>query len=301
MPDAIAHYRILDRIGATALGEIYRTRDTRVGRSVALTILSDAMVSDAERLNRVLSAARRAVTLSHPNIAALFDVGEDGPRWYLASEYVPGDLLSTKICGTPIDVRRAVDFAIQLADALAEGEARGISHGDIRADTIVISSKDRPKLGHFGLSEISFREQRPAHGAQNDASSDRQGALNDIRALGWVMHEMLTGRRLSPAQRESAASPATINAAVPRELDAIVRKAVSADLATSYQTAATLGAELRALAAILDARAAMGRDAVAPPPASSRRIPAATALLGLGVLLGLAAWLWRVACPACHG
>lgn len=256
MPDAIAHYQILDRLGPTALGEAYRTRDTKVGRSVAVTILSEKIVSDPGRLTRVLGAARLAATLSHPNIAALFDVGDDGPRWYLASEFVPGEPLSTKIRGTPLDVRRAIDFAIQLADALAEGEIRGIHHGDVRPDTIVISSKDRPKLGHFGLSGSSADGRPPAQRASDDAPLDRQGALDDIRALGWVMHEMLTGRTVSPAQRERAASPAAINSAVPRELDLIVRKAVSTDLATCYQTAATLGAELRALAAILEVRAA---------------------------------------------
>src|SRR5262245_31220440 len=228
MPDAIAHYRILDRIGTTALGEVYRTRDTKLGRSVALTILPPSLVDDRERLSAVLRAARLASTLSHPNIAALFEVGEDGSRRYLASEYVPGDPLSTKIHGQPLDVRRAVDFAIQLADALAEGEARGISHGDIRPDTITITSKDRPKLGHFGLSGIAADGQapRPAFCVDSQASSDRRGALNDIRALGWVMHGMLTGR---PAQRTGEASAKAINAAVPTELDGIVRKAVSTD------------------------------------------------------------------------
>jgi serine/threonine-protein kinase len=267
--DAIAHYRILDRIGTTALGDAYRTRDTKVGRSVAVTILSKEIVSDPERLRRVLDAARLAATLSHPNIAALFDVGEDGPRWYLASEFVPGELLSTRIRRARLDVPCAIDFAIQLADALAEGEARAISHGDVRADTIVISSKDRPKLGHFGLSGNCVDGSRPAHDVQLETPLDRQGALDDIRALGWVMHEMLTGRTLSPVQRESAASHVTINTAVPRELDVIVRRALSTDLATRYQTAVTLGAELRALAAILEVRATMGRSVVERPRVAS--------------------------------
>jgi len=300
MPDAIAHYKILDRIGTSALGEVYRTRDTKLGRSVALTILPPSLVGDRERLNGVLCAARLASTLSHPNIAALFEVGEDGPRRYLASEFVPGDPLSTKIPGQPLDVRRAVDFAIQLADALAEGEARGISHGDIRAETIIITSKDRPKLGHFGLSGIATDGQVPhrASGAEDEATSDRQGALNDIRALGWVMHEMLTGRA---ARRTGAASPRAINAAVPSELDAIVRRSVSTDPATGYQTAATLGAELRAFAAILDARAAAARDAGKQPETRSRRGSAVTALVGLAALLGLAIWIWHVVCPLCRG
>jgi eukaryotic-like serine/threonine-protein kinase len=261
MPDAVAHYRILERLGTTPLGDAYRTRDTKVGRSVALTILAEEIVSDPERLTRVLGAARLAASLSHPNVTELFDVGEDGSRWYLASEFVAGESLAAKLRGRPLDVRHAIDFAIQLADALAEGEAMGITHGDVRADTIVISSKDRPKMSHFGLSGIRVDESLPARRIENEPTLERQGALNDIRALGCVMHEMLTGRPLSPLQHEGAELPAMANPAVPRELDVIVRKAVSTDLATRYQAAATLCAELRALAAILEVRAAMGRDA----------------------------------------
>jgi len=253
--EAIGHYRILDRIGTTSLGEAYRTRDTKVGRSVALTVLSAEIVGDPERLTRVLDAARLAATLSHPNIAALFEVGEDGSRWYLASEFVPGETLSAMLRGTPFDVARAIDFAIQLAEAVAEGELRGINHGDVRAGTIVISSKDRPKLGHPGLSRACVDGIPPAHEAHPEMPLDRQGALDDIRAMGWVMHEMLTGRPLSLAQRDNAKLPVTFNAAVPRELVEIVRKALSTDLATRYQTAITLGAELRALAAMLEVRA----------------------------------------------
>jgi hypothetical protein len=119
-------------------------------------------------------------------------------------------------------------------------------------------------MSHFGLAGICV-EGLPAQRIQCEATLERQGALNDIRALGCVMHEMLTGRTLSPLQRERAELPAIASPALPRELDVIVRKAASTDLATRYQAAATLCAELRALAAILEVRAAMGSDAARVP------------------------------------
>src|SRR5262249_11446394 len=148
-------------------------------------------------LEKIIRAAKSAARLSHPNVAALFEIGDDGTRHYLAFEYVPGEPLSTKLRRRPLDVRSAIDFAIQLADALAEAEGHALTHGDIRTDTIIITWKDRPKLLHFGLSEftsggsarrVSVASPKPMQTAPCD------GALGDIRALGFVMYEMLTGR-----------------------------------------------------------------------------------------------------------
>src|SRR5262249_15758069 len=148
-------------------------------------------------LENLVRAARSAAALSHPNVAELFEISEDGTRHYLAFEYVAGELLSTRLRGRPLEVRHAVDFPIHLADALAQGEQQQLSHGDIRPETIVITSKDRPKLLHFGLSAFTSGGSARRASAPSPASTeitDREGALRDIRALGLVMYEMLTGR-----------------------------------------------------------------------------------------------------------
>ena len=296
MTEAIAHYRLLDHIGTGGLGEVYRGRDTKLGRTVAVSVLPEAIAADAERLEGVLQAARLAAGLSHPNIAALFDVGDAASR-YLAFEFVPGTLLSATLGGRPLDVRRAVDFAIQLADALAEAEGHGIVHGDIRPDTIMITPKDRPKLLHFGLAAFTAGERTgrataaPLHSPEA-ITADWQDPRSDIRALGLVMYEMLTGRQPVWASGAEPPSPGAINPTVPSEVDVVVRKMLSRDLEKRYQAAATVAAELRAVAAILDVRSAAAGATLNPARAPQRRRSIATIAV-LTALVTLAFWIWR--------
>src|SRR5262249_10332686 len=239
--------------------------------------------------------ASSAAALSHPNVAALFEIGADGARHYLAFEYVAGELLSTKLRGRPLAVRSAVDFAIQLADALAKGEEQQLAHGDIRPETIVITSKDRPKLLHYGLSEFTSggsarRASIPSRAAREVTA--REDAVRDIRAVGFVMYEMLTGRPPAASHPASiAASPAAVNTAVPSEVDRVVRRAVSEDPKERYQTAATVAAELRAVAAILDARATVAGAAEALDEETPRY---GRAFLGILLLMALAALVWWI-------
>jgi serine/threonine-protein kinase len=280
MPEAIAHYTILDRVGSGGLGDLYRARDTKFGRTVALRVLPASLVDQPWRLETLVRAARSAAALSHPNVAALFEIGADGPCHYLAFEYVDGELLSAKLRGRPLEMRLAVDFSIQLADALAAGEEQQRTHGDIRSDTIIISSKDRPKLLHFGLSEFTAggsARRASAPGPVSTETAHREGAVRDIRALGLVMQEMLAG-----------------NPALPPELDAVVRRTLSTDPSERYQTAATLGAELRAVAAILDARAAFASAVEAGVAETPRRGRALIAMLPLTALVVLAWWILRM-------
>lgn len=298
MPEAIAHYTILDHVGRGGLGELYRARDTRLGRTVALRVLPASLVDPPESLENLVRVASSAAALSHPNVAALFEIGADGARHYLAFEYVAGELLSTKLRGRPLEVRTAVDFAIQLADALAKGEEQQLSHGDIRPETIVITSKDRPKLLHYGLSEFTSGGSARRASVPSPAATevtDREGALRDIRALGLVMYEMLTGRPPAASQPASAAaSPAAVNTAVPSEVDRVVRRALSEDPKERYQTAATVAAELRAVAAILDARAAVAGAAEALDDETPRHGRALIAILVLTALAALVWWILRI-------
>src|SRR5919198_3336389 len=128
----IAHYNLLEPIGHGGLGEVYRARDTRVGRTVALKVLPPALVDDPARRAAVLDEAHIAATLSHPNIATLFDVGEANGRYYLAYEFAAGRSLREEMAGGAINPRRALDLAMQLADAIADAHAHGIIHGDLR-------------------------------------------------------------------------------------------------------------------------------------------------------------------------
>src|SRR5262245_14050339 len=154
MPDAIAHYKILESLGAGGLGEVYRARDTNLGRTVAVKVLPASITGDAVRLEALLETAQRVKELSHPNIAMLFEIGRDGDQRFLVFEFVQGQPLASLINGRALHVRRALEFGINLADALADAHGVDLIHGDIRPDTVMITPKDRAKLMNWGLSRF---------------------------------------------------------------------------------------------------------------------------------------------------
>lgn len=281
MFESLGHYRILDRIGAGGIGEVYRARDTRVGRTVAIKVLAPDIARDTERRARFLADARGTATLSHPNIATLYEVGEDQDVVYLVLEFVPGDTLKTIIGGRPLNPRRAIDCALQIADALAEAHSEAIIHGDLKPDNIIVTPKGNAKILDFGLAEWTkggaARQRagqaagKPTTGMTTVPYMSPEQALGgpidgatDVFSLGVILFEMLTGRLpfgtmisaarpSGPVQAESRA-PSAINAAVPKEIDAIVTKALARSLDYRYGSAATFAAELRSVAAILDVR-----------------------------------------------
>ena len=279
MLETLGHYRILDRVGVDGIGELYRARDTRLGRTAALRVVGEAIRTDPERLRQFLADARAAAALSHPNIAALYEVAEDSGVTFLACEYVTGQKLQSLIAGRPLNPRRAVDLTIQIADALAEASTGELAHGHVRTDTIIVTAKGHAKLLDFGLAGWL------ADG-RTRAASDHQA---DLAALGRVLYEMLTGN--VPA---TGAAPA-IDARLPGELDAVVRKTLGWRSDDAYESAATLAADLRSVLAALDDRA---HAVIVPSPIVLARSPKQTALIWLMVLalLGGIGWLvWMAA------
>jgi serine/threonine-protein kinase len=281
MLENLGHYKILDRIGADAIGDVYRARDTKLGRTVAVKVLSPEISKNPGRRNRLLLDARAAIALSHPNIAMLYEVGEDKDLTYLVCEFVPGEPLTTIISNRSLNPRRAIDFATQLADALADAHAEGIVHRNLRSSTVTVTPKDKVKILDFGLAPWQKRGAAaiPVASADEDFSAD-------VFALGGIFFEMLTGKQPPPA---TLPAPSTINPAVPRELDQIALKALSKGADNRYQSAATLAAELRSVAAILDVRSG---DREPPTLAPVRPRPARvglwiTAALILATIVGL--------------
>src|SRR4030095_7931888 len=133
------------------LGDVYRARDTRVGRTIALMMAPPDLVADPARRQQFLRDANAARTLNHPNIAMLFDVVEQNGRLHLAYEFAAGPSLRHEIGEKPVNIRRAVELAAQIADALAEGHAHGFVHGDIRPENIVVTTKGSAKILNFGM------------------------------------------------------------------------------------------------------------------------------------------------------
>jgi serine/threonine protein kinase len=278
---SIAQYNLLDPIGNTNIGEVFRARDSRNGRTVSITLISPAISGDPAHLSRLLEDARAAMVLSHPNIATLYEVGEADGRHYLAHEFAAGRSLREETDGAAMNLRRALDLAIQIADGTADAHAHGIIHGDLRPETITVTPKGNAKILDFGLSTWTTGGAIRASAAQapDSLSMDANSVVaylspeqaigtsvdprTDVFSLATLTYEMLTG--ISPFVGPSAADtvvnviragvapPSEASPGVPEELDPILARALARDLSRRQQSVAALAAELRTVAATLDA------------------------------------------------
>ena len=261
MFETLGHYKILDRIGAGGMGEVYRARDTRLGRTVAIKVLTADVAGDPDRRARFLEEARATAALSHPNIAALYEIGEDQDQLFLVFEYVPGETLKNVIAGRPLNPRRAIDLAVQIADALADAHAEGIVHRDIKSDNIIVTPKGNAKILDFGLATWTAGGAERDHAGQaatmmataagtalgtvaylspEQALGERVDHRTDIFSLGIVMFEMLTGRLPFTGTTSTALAlqivqapapvPSAVNTFLQPELDRIVGKAMANSL-----------------------------------------------------------------------
>jgi serine/threonine protein kinase len=329
MPDAIGHYHVLDRLGSAASGEVWRARDARVGRTVVLKRLPDTFVaepSDRERLYRDVEAASR---VSHPHVAAVYEVVEERGGLFVVQDFVPGETLRRVMSGQPLNPGRALELAAQLADALAEAHAHGLVHRDLQPDTVIVTPKGQVKLLDLGLAAFTRSGTLRASAASAFATADAtppsalpyfspEQALGepadhrtDIFSLGVILYEMLTGRppfvaagaqaTLLAILRSVPEAPSRLNPAVPTTVDAVIVRALAKSLEARYQTAAELAADLRVALQALHARQAAPERAEAKAVRSAARGPNAGAWLLLALLaLALAAigWVYRDAIQA---
>ncbi len=321
MIETLGLYKVLERIGAGGLGEVYRARDTRLGRTVAIKVIPPEMEADAERRERFLADARAAMAVSHPNVAALYEIGDDRGL-FLVFEFAPGETLNKAIAGHPLNPRRAVDLAVQIADALAEAHAEGIVHGDIRPENIVETPKGAAKILDMGLSAWTrggaARRQAgeldlPADSGEPDVAaylSPEQAVgepvdhRTDIFSFGIVLFEMFTGRRpfvgATPAElalqiaQATPPLPSDVNKSLPREFDRVIERALAKSLDQRWQAAATLAAELRGIAAILEERTLAEESARVVRPARRSRA-GLWVVLALVAALAAGAWVERAA------
>ena len=318
----IAHFNVLEQLSETTTGELWRARDTKVGRTVALKLVSAEMFRDESSRRSFFEAARAAMGLSHPNIATLFDVGEYEGDCYLAYEFASGMTLRQECEGRSVNPRRVVELAVQIADALAEGHGYGLLHGDLRPDTIIVTHKGSAKLLEFGMSRWTAGARTRAEAARAPRSLGPESvsivsymspeqviggavdARTDIFSLGVIAYEMLSGRNPFTA---ATASDTAVNVAAARippthelstslaDLDALITKAMSKEIANRPQSAASFSAELRGIGAILDVRAGMtGPSELLPidddPGGSAKWWVAVAAIVAVA---GLAWWIFR--------
>jgi Tol biopolymer transport system component len=222
-------YEILSPLGAGGMGEVYRARDTRLGREVALKILPESFARDADRLRRFEQEARAVAALNHPNILAIHDIGEQDGTPFLISELLEGNSLRAELEAGALSQRKAADYAVQVAQGLAAAHEKGITHRDLKPENVFVTNEGRVKILDFGLAKLA---PNPA-GANPELAGTLTGAATeagvvmgtagymapeqvrgaavdsrtDIFAFGAVLYEMVSGRRAF--RRDTAAETMT--------------------------------------------------------------------------------------------
>ena len=294
----VAHYNLLERLEPSGPGDLYRARDTAKGRTVALRLLPADFTTGADSRAALVAQARAMTVLSHPNVTALFDAGEHDGRVYLAFEFLKGQSLRAEMAGRPLKVHRAVETAIQIADALADAHANGFVHGGLSPESVALTQKGHAKIPAFELAAHGGFDSANAHGevrlldylSPEEAAGQPPDDRSDIYSVGAILFEMLTGRRPNP---KGAAAPSAANHHVPPELDAIVLRAVAPNPGSRPQSAAEFASELRGVTALLDAQGGASDerdDSHGPSTSSGRVLLVGAILLAIG---GFAWWIWR--------
>jgi serine/threonine protein kinase len=319
----LAHYEILEKIGSGGMGEVFRARDTKLGREVALKILPAEMAADPERLRRFEREAKAVAALNHPNIVTIHSVEHAGGLHFLTMELVEGKTLAEQIPRRGLPLTRILELAVPLADAVSAAHERGITHRDLKPANIVIGEDGRLRILDFGIAKLR-EEEVPGGRAAGEAAAETvklpitgegrilgtipymspeqlQGlpvdARSDIFSVGIILYEMATGKR--PFQGETSAdlmssilkdTPSPLNeprADLPRHLGRIVRRCLEKDPKRRYQTARDLRTELEDLGRELASEEllASGTTAARRPPRSRRGRVFAIAAVGALALL----------------
>jgi eukaryotic-like serine/threonine-protein kinase len=325
----VGHYEILERIGEGGMGVVYKGRDLLLNRTLALKFLppDNAAVDDSRR--RMVHEARAASALNHPNIVTVYEVAHADGRPYIAMEFVEGRSLDEVIGGRPLPLRTALDYGIQVANALSAAHTAGIVHRDLKPGNVMVTESGLVKVLDFGLAKIVAIPAAAADATQSVLESPKTvdglilGSVSymspeqaegrpvdhrsDIFSFGVLMYEMLTGRRafegnsaVSTLSNILTAEPPLLSAAasgVPPDLVRIVGHCLRKAAAERWQNIADVRIALEDVKSDLDA----GRSAASGAPvrqSSMRWMPLAAALIATAAIAGAAAWLIKPAAIA---
>ncbi|MFN0084420.1 MAG: protein kinase domain-containing protein [Blastocatellia bacterium] len=294
----ISHYRILEQLGQGGQATAYKAEDTRLNRTVVIkTLLPDLAASQNAR-RRFEREARLASVLDHPNICAIYDIGENDGLCYIVMPFIPGRTLKQVVSGQPLEILSALSIAIQVADAIAAAHARGIVHRDIKPNNVIVNDQGQVKVLDFGLAKMLAGEEGELPGADADrsmteigvpygtlgygspeqATGERVDHRTDIFSVGVVLYEMLTGRQpfkgdnrievLHAVTSEDPDPMADLNPRAPDELQAILDRALAKKPRNRFDSMMELREALKSMM-----RAISSESGIIPTEVSATLVP----------------------------
>ena len=279
----ISHYEILDRLGEGGMGTVYRAVDTRLDRPVAVKLLREESTASNENKKRFVQEAKAASALNHPHIVTIYDIGQDQGVHFIAMEYVVGASLAQLLARTKLSVNQALEYAVQIADALAAAHGAGIIHRDLKPANIMVSDKGTVKVLDFGLAKLTQKSDEDVAARastetvsmaaqQTDAGTilgtasymspeQAEGRPADVRSdvfsFGAVLYEMVTGRlafrgetRMSTLLAVVSAepqSPSQLAPGMPRDLEKLIERCLRKKRERRWQSMADLKVALEEL------------------------------------------------------